>query len=61
MSEHERGRSFVGCDCTLNGKPAKIVGRLNDFGTVRTDDGTAFEWSWPSIGRIMDKGGEFKS
>ena len=59
--EIEYGRSMVGKQCTLDGCPAIVVGRKNHFGRIMDDYGHSFEWSWESIGRIMDKGGNFKS
>jgi hypothetical protein len=47
--------------CTLNGKPAKIMGWKLDFATVGTLDGTlAYEWAWETVDRIMSNGGNFK-
>ena len=46
--------------CTLNGKPAKITGRLNEFATVGALQGwMASEFSWEAVARIMAKGGNF--
>lgn len=55
-------RSIVGCEVTLNGKPATILGRRHDFAVVATLDGSqAFQWAWPTAYRIYMNGGEFHS
>lgn len=47
---------------TLDGKPANICGRLNQFAIVRTLDGTASaEFSWPAVARIVASGAAFKA
>ena len=40
---------------TLNGRPAVVLGRLEDFPTVATLDGSglAVEYSWPAIRRAV--------
>ena len=51
---------FTGAACTLDGKPAKITGRLNEFATVGALQGwMASEFSWEAVARIMAKGGNF--
>lgn len=56
------GRSFVGVPCTLDGKPAEIMGRRNDFATVaQIPQGVAVEFSWQAVARIMQGSKEFKS
>ncbi len=56
------GRSYVGHECTLDGVPATIMGRLNDFGTVAAlPHGARFEYAWPTIARIMQRDRSFKS
>jgi len=48
---------------TLDGKPAKICGWCNNFATITTLDRphVSFEWSWPTVARIVANGGHFKS
>lgn len=54
--------NLIGATCTLDGKPATIIGRQNDFATVATTDGKMrFEWAWATVERIMSKGGRFTS
>ena len=51
-----------GKDFALDGKPARIQGRLNGFATVATLlDGPAYEWAWETVDRIMKAGGNFTS
>ena len=49
-------------DITLNGKPAKITGRLMPFAMVSTldMDGESFEYCWLAAQRNCDAGGHFK-
>jgi len=48
--------------CSLDGKPAKVCGRLNRFATVAQIDGPlALEWAWETVKRIMDTHRRFKS
>ena len=47
---------------TLDGEPARIVGRLNPFATVAQVKGPlALEWSWEAVKRIMDNDRKFSS
>jgi len=47
---------------TLNGRPAKIVGRLNHFASVvQGPDGLRVEYSWNAVARIMTKDRAFKA
>jgi hypothetical protein len=58
----EDGRAYVGHDCTLDGKPAIIIGRALDFGIVsHYPQGLRVEYAWPTIARVMSAGGGFKS
>ena len=52
---------WAGETCWLNGKEAKVTGRLNRFATVGTLDGSQrFEYSWHTVNRVMlYKGREF--
>lgn len=57
-----RRDKYSGLEVKLNGRPARITGFINDFGTVVTDDGQAFfSWSWPAIARIVADDGRFVS
>ena len=53
---------WTGQRCYLNGAPARIVGRLNDFGIVAPDNPSvpSLEYSWHTINRVMEKGGFFE-
>lgn len=56
------GKTYVGNDCTLDGKPAIIMGRKLDFAVVATlPHGNRVEYAWPIVARIMESGGTFKS
>lgn len=45
---------WTNTECYLDGKPAVIKGRLNQFATVATRDGTAaVEFSWQAVNRVM--------
>jgi hypothetical protein len=47
---------------TLDGKPAKISGALQPFATVALlPSGTATEFAWITVARIVANGGAFKS
>lgn len=48
---------------TLDGKPARLSGTLNDFPTVcdTTDHARRVEYSWATVERVIAKGGAFKS
>ena len=51
---------YAGETCTLNGKGAKITGRLQRFARVSclcTSRGASFSWS--AVARIMAAGGSF--
>ncbi len=55
---------WAGEACTLDGRPAKIMGRANRFATVGTLDptGPAVQFSWDSVNGIMLRhGGRFQS
>ncbi len=60
MKQSEKNR-LVDTDVTLDGKRARIVGRLNEFATV-TDYDRHFDWAWDTVKNIVDnKQGKFKS
>ena len=54
---------YAGEICTLDGEPARIVGRLLPFATVRTirDGGPSFDYAWETVARVMENGGIFHS
>lgn len=48
--------------CTLDGKPAKIVGWAMEFPIVaQMDSPTSCEFSWAAVNRIMERDRKFKS
>jgi len=48
--------------CYLNGKFAKVYGRLNTYATVAQIDGPlAVEWSWNAVNRILHNTGKFST
>jgi hypothetical protein len=52
------------CDTpvTLDGQPARIGGARNEFATVRlAGSGLSAEFAWPTVARIVSRGGDFKS
>jgi len=53
---------WAGQSCTYQGKPAKICGRLLDYGTVAPLDPSvpSIEYSWEAIDRVMNNGRNFK-
>lgn len=66
--EREYADEWAGSDCTLDGKPARIIGRVNKFGTVvlwqgtHTPGNTRADFSWSTINHIMTSGDKaFKS
>lgn len=51
---------------TLDDRPARVTGYRNDFATVTSvsesnDPARSAEWAWPTIARIVAKGGSFQS
>jgi hypothetical protein len=47
---------------TLDGHPAQVVGYQCAFATVqRLDGANSFLWSWPTVERILDRDGRFRS
>lgn len=69
MSRHEQRyptrderQAMCGMAVTLNGKPAKVSGVNLDFARV-TDKATGLscEWAWPTVRRIIERGGKFQS
>jgi hypothetical protein len=47
-------------DCTLNGRPARIVGWQSDFPSVAQINGPlVVEFSWSAINSVMSKNRSF--
>jgi hypothetical protein len=60
VSDADKQR-YVDMMVTLDGKPAKVCGRLNDFATVRSDSNSA-EFSWYAVRTVIEnRNGEFSS
>jgi len=57
----EIANKYAGEECTLDGKPARICGRLLRFAIVREIFGPEkAEYAWPTVARVMEeKKGEF--
>lgn len=59
---YDEREKLVGRACTLNGEPAIIVGWRKPFATVRqVRTGLSAEWAWPTVERILERGGRFES
>ena len=53
---------WSGKACTLDGKPAKVMGRKNPFATVAIlPDGYHCEFTWGQVDNVMVFGGRFMS
>jgi hypothetical protein len=51
---------YSGAACYLDGVPAKIVGRANEFATVAAlNSAAAVQYSWHAVNRIMRDRGRF--
>jgi hypothetical protein len=47
---------YAGMACLLNGKLAKVCGRLNPCASVCTlDGGESHEWSWETVAEVMTR------
>lgn len=58
----EDRRALCEMPCTLDGKPAKIIGAANAYAEVhQTPDGFGWHWSWPAVAHILANGGNFRS
>lgn len=60
----ERDRLCDRRDITLDGRPAKISGRLEQFATVATMDDSpevSQVWAWELVKNIVANGGKFRS
>jgi hypothetical protein len=55
--------ALTGANVTLDGRPAKITGYRHQFATVtdRADPARSAEWAWPTVARIVVRGGNFRS
>lgn len=62
-TRRELANRYAGQACTLNGKPARVIGRLNDFATIAAlDVSVDAEFAWETVARVMEeKGGAFRS
>ena len=56
-------KKFASQPVTLDGKPARIMGTRFKFAVVAEDHvgGRSFQWSWPAVKRVIDKGGAFST
>lgn len=71
MTQHQEANSaenadiaaqYVGAPCTIDGRPATIMGRQLRFAIVaQLPDGLQREYAWPTVARIMGRGGDFRS
>lgn len=54
---------WSGQSCTLDGKPAKVTGRLLDFAVISPLDHKIgqVEFSWAAVDLIMSHNGKFSS
>lgn len=53
---------WAGAACMLDGKPAKVTGRLNQHATVAVlPDGYHCEFTWRQVDNVMTSGGRFIS
>ena len=61
-TEHKTyAERWTGCDCTLNGKPARVRGRLCRYAKVgETFGGPEYDWAWPVVDRVMRRDGAFR-
>lgn len=59
----KRPQDYVGDDCTLDGKPATIVGKKRPMATVIvTESNKAYRFAWQTVRDVMENhNGEFKS
>ena len=58
----EQRQELCAARVTLDGKPAAVSGYRLDFARV-TDrkTGLSAEWAWPTVARIVARGGAFSS
>ena len=57
----EQRRELIQSRVTLDGRPASISGRQQQFATVAAIDGTylAVEFCWSTVARIVARDGQF--
>lgn len=62
MTVNERTKYIEMTNATLNGKPARITGRLLDYAVIGQIDNPDIkvEFSWDAVRRIMERDGRFK-
>ena len=60
---HEKtSDKWAGSLCFLDGKRAKVMGRLNQFATVAVlPDGHSAQFTWNQVDNVMTFGGRFMS
>ncbi len=51
---------YAGDDCTLNGEPARILGRLLPFARIRSDS-QEVEYAWETVALVMTTSRAFRS
>jgi hypothetical protein len=63
MPDLDARRAAMDVPCTLNDRPATVVGFRNDFATVvDLESGLGCEFAWPTVYRILtSKEGRFYS
>ena len=62
MTTQEKTALIDAHGVTLNGKPAKVFGRLMPFARVRQiPEGLDVEFAWGTVQHIISTGGAFKS
>lgn len=54
---------YAGQPCFLDGKPAIVQGRQRPFAIIASlkDSARRVEFAWPTVARIMQRDGEFRS
>ena len=53
---------YSGAECTLDGHRARVRGKLCDFAKVgQCPSGPEYDFAWPTVARVMENGGKFKS
>ena len=53
---------YAGKQCTLDGAPASILGRMNRFATIASlNSALRAEYAWETVARVMAKDGAFRS
>ena len=59
----ETKRQLIAATVTLDGRPAKISGRLLGYAVVGSLEQplTSVQYSWEAVARIVEQGGAFRS